>query len=396
MGRLLVDLKVIDQRTVDKYRREADKIGKSSFALAWVLDSTTEERDRGVTVDFAMRNFETPKTKYTILDAPGHQDFVPNMIAGAAQADFAVLVVDASPNSFESGFQGGGQTKEHALLIRSMGVSRVVVAVNKLDAVAWSQARYTEIEQQLAAFLTSAGFQKQNLTFVPCSGLGGQNVVAPPAKDLIPWYSSSGTLIGALDAIKPTARALQKPLRLVVNEVFRSGPQNLLSIGGRLEAGHVQVGERILAVPAAATCQVRGVEIAGESREWAVAGDNVVLQLSSDVEETALKAGDVICPPAHPVASVGEFLLKALAFECLTPMHVEVHRGRLHVGGRVAEMRAVVDKVTGKVLKLRPRVVQPGSLCRLRVVLDGVVPLEAGARVVLRAGGRTVAAGLLE
>jgi len=173
MGRLLYDLKVVDKRTIDKYRKEAEAMGKSSFALAWVLDQGTEERSRGVTIDIATNKFETEKTAFTILDAPGHRDFIPNMIAGASQADFAVLVIDASTGSFESGLKG--QTKEHALLVRSMGVQRLIIAVNKLDTVFWSQDRFDEISQQVSAFLTNAGFLPKNITYIPLSGLLGDN-----------------------------------------------------------------------------------------------------------------------------------------------------------------------------------------------------------------------------
>src|SRR4051794_39639196 len=187
MGRLLYDLKVVDQRSLDKLRKEAENIGKSSFALAWVMDQTSEERSRGITVDIATNHFETKRTRFTILDAPGHRDFVPNMIAGASQADFAVLVIDASTGNFESGLKG--QTKEHALLVRSMGVQRIIVAVNKMDSAEWSKDRFDEIEQQMSAFLTAAGFQPKNVSFIPCSGLQGDNILRRSSEAKSSWYT---------------------------------------------------------------------------------------------------------------------------------------------------------------------------------------------------------------
>lgn len=393
MGRLLYDLKVVDQRTIDKYRKEAEKIGKSSFALAWVLDQGTEERNRGVTIDIAMNKFETENTSFTILDAPGHRDFIPNMIAGASQADFAVLVIDASTGSFESGLRG--QTKEHALLVRSMGVQRIVVAINKLDTVQWSRDRFDEIRQQISAFLTTAGFQAKNIAFVPCSGLTGDNIARRVKDPQASWYEGP-ILLEALEDSDPENRALDKPLRLTIADIFRGGVQNPLSISGRLESGSLQVGDRILAMPASETATVKGIEVDSEPADWAVAGQNVILHLT-DIEQKYLKPGDVICPPSAPIKNITSFTVKILAFDHVTPMHVEVHRGRLHVPGRITQLVAVLDKGTGAVVgKKKPRLVQPGAVARVVVEVETAVPLEAPGRVILRAGGETVAAGLLE
>ncbi|KAL8911755.1 MAG: hypothetical protein Q9171_003147 [Xanthocarpia ochracea] len=393
MGRLLYDLKVVDQRTVDRYRKEAEKIGKSSFALAWVLDQGTEERNRGVTIDIAMNKFETSKTSFTILDAPGHRDFIPNMIAGASQADFAVLVIDAGTGNFESGLKG--QTKEHALLVRSMGVQRIVIAVNKLDTVHWSKDRFDEIRQQISAFLTAAGFQNKNITFVPCSGLNGDNIVKRAEDAQASWYTGP-ILIEQLEASEPTSRSLDKPLRLTIADIFRGGVQNPLSISGRLESGSLQVGDRVVTMPAKETAVIKGIEVDSEPADWAVAGQNIILHLT-DIEQQYMKPGDVICPPSAPIQNVTSITVKILAFDHVTPMHVEVHRGRLQVPGRITQLVAVLDKATGAIAgKKKPRMVQPGSVARIVVELDLAVPLEALGKVILRAGGQTVAAGLLE
>ncbi|KAK4691505.1 elongation factor 1 alpha-like protein, partial [Lecanoromycetidae sp. Uapishka_2] len=393
MGRLLHDLNVVDKRTIDKYRKEAERMGKSSFALAWVLDQGTEERERGVTIDIAMNKFETENTSFTILDAPGHRDFIPNMIAGASQADFAVLVIDASVGNFESGLKG--QTKEHALLVRSMGVQRIVIAINKLDTVDWSQDRFDEISQQVSAFLTGAGFQAKNLAFVPCAGLTGENIVRKTNDPQASWYTGP-PLISLLESSEPVARALGKPFRLTVDDIFRGGVQNPLSISGRLDAGSVQVGDAVLVVPANQTAAIKGLEVDSEPTDWAVAGHNIILHLTN-IEAKYLRPGDVICSPSTPVPCITSFNARVLAFEHITPMHCEVHKGRLHAPAKITKLITQLDSKTGVVIKgKKPRLIKPGSVARVCVEVDDPIPLEQGARVILRSGGETVGAGLVE
>jgi len=303
MGRLLYDLNVVDERTIERYKKEAEQMGKSSFALAWVLDQGTEERSRGVTIDIATNKFETLKTAFTILDAPGHKDFIPNMIAGASQADFAVLVIDANTGSFESGLKG--QTREHALLVRSLGVQRIIIAVNKLDTVSWSQDRFTEIEQQISAFLLTAGFQAKNIAFIPCSGLLGDNITRRSANKEASWYTGP-TLIEELDSSEPITRALDKPLRLTISDVFRGGVQNPLSISGRIEAGSLQTGDALLAQPSGMKCFIKALELDSAPIDWAVAGQNITVHLTG-IEEQYLKSGDVLCSPSNPIQNVKEF-----------------------------------------------------------------------------------------
>ncbi|KAL2264661.1 hypothetical protein VTJ83DRAFT_7171 [Remersonia thermophila] len=391
MGRLLLDLSVVDQRTVEKLRKEAQTIGKSSFALAWVLDQRAEERTRGVTIDIATNRFETDKTIFTVLDAPGHQDFIPNMIAGASQADFAILVIDAGVGAFEAGLKG--QTREHSLLIRSMGVSRIIVAVNKLDMVSWSQERFEEIKNQMAGFLSMASFQAKNISFVPVSGLYGDNLVRRSANPAAAWYTGP-TLVEELESSEPSARALTNPLRITASEVYRT-MQSPVTVAGRVDAGSLQVGDALLVQPSGEKAYVKSLLADDAPAEWAVAGQSVVLHLSH-IDPIHVRVGDIICDPAKPVARSDRFTMKALAFDFLTPMQVDVHRGRLHAAGRIDAIPALLDKVTGAVANKKPKIVKPGTVARIVVQLEAPVPLEAGQRVVLRSGGQTVAAGLLE
>ncbi|KAF2439342.1 hypothetical protein P171DRAFT_436039 [Karstenula rhodostoma CBS 690.94] len=395
MGRLLYDLKVVDERSVDKLRQEAETIGKSSFALAWLMDQTPEERSRGVTVDIATVPFETEQTSFTILDAPGHRDFIPNMIAGVSQADFAVLVVDAQENSFQSGLKG--QTKEHALIVRSMGIQRLIVAVNKMDTVSWSKERFDKVRQATTAFFETASFSLKNITFIPCAGLTGDNVTKRVADDNADWYSGP-TFLEALEASEPKARALERPLRLTINDVFRGSGQNPLSISGQIEAGTLQVGDVVLALPSRETATIKAIELPdGSPADWAVAGQIPTLHLV-DIDAVHLRLGDLLCAPTAPVRLVKSFTCKMLAFEHVMPQFVDVFRGKQQVTGLITALASILNKNTGEVTRRKPRIVKPGEVARVRIELEGSagLPLEVGARIVLRDGGRTVGAGLLE
>lgn len=392
MGRLLVELKFVEERTVEKYRRLAEKSGKQSFALAWVMDQRSEERDRGVTIDIATNHFETDTTKFTILDAPGHKDFVPNMIAGASQADFAILVIDANTGAYEKGLKG--QTREHVLLLRSLGVQRLIVAVNKLDMVGWSKERFEEISQQVSGFLTGLGFQSKHVTFVPISGLNGHNITKKIEDPAASWYTGA-TLVDALEDSGPSVkRALEKPLRMAISEVFRS-QQGTTTLAGRVDAGTMQVGDVLVVQPSGETAYIKSIMVDTEAQEWAVAGQSVSIALTN-IDPIHLRVGDILCHTADAIRCGDTFTMKAMAFEHLMPMPVDLHRGRLHAPGQIQSITATLDKATGEVIKKKPRVVQPGGVARVVIKLGSKVPLEAGQRVVIRSGGETIAAGLLE
>lgn len=390
-GRMLLDLGVVNQRTVDKHRKEAEKIGKGSFSLAWVLDTREEEREHGVTIDIATNNFETDKTLFTILDAPGHKDYVPNMLAGASQADFAVLVIDAAKGAFEAGLKG--QTREHALLLRSMGVFRLIVAVNKLDTADWDKDRFDEIRDQIIGSLKVLKFRDRDISFVPVSGLTGDNIVRRSKDPKASWYTGP-TLIEELENSEPATRPLDKPLRMTIADLWDTR-QSPITVSGRIDAGSVQVGDALLVQPSGEKAYVKALEMNHEPVDWAVAGQHVVIYLSH-IDEDHIRAGDVICPPSSPIPCVDTFTMRALAFDTFFPMPVEIHKGRLHVAGKVSQLRAVLDLHTGAVTKKKPQIVKAGSVARIRVKTDEKVPLETGERVVIRYNGGTVAAGLLE
>ncbi|KAF2764235.1 hypothetical protein EJ03DRAFT_332009 [Teratosphaeria nubilosa] len=398
MGRLLSDAGAVSQRDIDRYQKQASEMGKASFALAWVMDSGTDERERGVTIDIAQHPFSTDAVDFTILDAPGHKDFVPAMIGGASMADIAVLVVDA--NQLESGMKG--QTREHIQLAKAAGLQHTVVAVNKLDSTtpkAWSEQVFDDVKLQITKLLNETGFADEDIRFVPCSGLNGDNVAKPPPNSgPTAWVSKSyPTLVKALEASIPKDPRVdtlaKQPFRLQVTDVFRGGVQNPLSISGRISTGTVQTGETLSIQPSGETVTVKGIEVHGEAREWAIAGEIATLHLANDdIEANHLRSGDMACSTSAPVAVAKNFEAVVEALDSLLPQAVDVHIGRLNVAGQVKQLVGLVDG-GGEITKRRPRLVKAGQRARILLEMEEGIPLAEGSVVVLRAGGSTVACG---
>lgn len=405
MGRLLYEHKVIDQRSLDKFRKEAAKLGKESFHLAWVMDAREDEREHGVTIDYAEKNFETDNASFTILDAPGHRDFVGNMIAGTSMADFALLVIDAGENASEAGLKG--QTREHAQVVRCMKLEKMIIAVNKMDTVAWSQEAFDAAVNKVTAVLSELLFKPSNLVFVPCSGLTGENITSPSPK-LTSWYTGQ-TLVQALETIIPNRTqylgAITSPFRLRISGftglseysefASPSSAHEPFTAFGRVEAGTVQIGDQLIAQPGGETCIVKGITHHGKSAPWAVVGQIIGLQLT-DCDEERFAKGDLLCPINKPARCITAATCKILAFAPVFPMPVDVLRGRMRAAGKIAGLRAVLDPVDHSVARDGPKVVRHGDVARVRVEFDEPVALERRDRVVLRYGGETIAAAAVE
>lgn len=361
------------------------------------MDTGSEERERGVTVDIAQHHFSTDKVDFVILDAPGHRDFVPNMIGGASMADLAVLVVDA--NQLDSGIKG--QTREHILLARAVGLTKIVVAVNKLDSTTptWSEKVYQSVRSEILKLLKEAGFAESDVVTIPCSGLSGENVVKSPTSGPSSWITESHTCLlqGLEDSVPAESDkdAVYRPFRMQVADVFRGGVTNPLSVSGRLGVGNVQVGDTVALQPSGETATIKGIEIGGDGREWAVTGQLCTLHLT-DIDPQHLRSGDMLCASSKPVPVVKSFTAKVEALDSLLPQTVDVHLGRLHAPGSITQLVSTVDG-KGEVLKRKPRMVKAGQKAVVKVRLDGSgVPVEGGNGVVLRSAGSTVAYGAVE
>ncbi|XBI94554.1 hypothetical protein VPH35_031167 [Triticum aestivum] len=407
-GRLLHLLGKISKRDMHKNEKEAKEKGKGSFAYAWAMDESTEERARGVTMTVAVAYLETKKYRVVLLDSPGHKDFVPNLISGATQADAAILVVDASTGSFESGMDGEGgksvgQTKEHAQLIRSFGVEQLIVAVNKMDAIGYSKDRLEFIKVRLGSFLRSCNFRDSAVTWIPLSAVENQNLIKSPSDArFTSWYQGS-CLLDAIDSLQLPSRDVSKPLILPICDVIKSQSTGQLAAFGKLETGAIRNGSKVLVLPCEEVATVKTIERDSSSCSIARAGDNVAVILQG-IDGSRIIPGGVLCHPGFPVPVANYLELKIRVLDITIPIligyQVEFHIHHVKEAARVTKIVALLDK-TGKPSKTAPRFLKSKQNAVVQVTLDQAVCVEefskcrALGRAFLRSSGSTIAVGIV-
>ncbi|KAL5711971.1 hypothetical protein ACHQM5_014190 [Ranunculus cassubicifolius] len=404
-GRLLNLLGKISQKEMRKYEKDAKSSGKGSFAYAWAMDESAEERERGVTMTVAVAYFDSNKYHVVVLDSPGHRDFIPNLINGANQADAAILVIDASFGPFETGMDpNGGQTREHAQLIRSFGVDQLIVAINKMDGADYSKERFDFIKGKLSTFLRGCGFRDSLLTWVPLSAMENQNLVTRPSDiRLSSWYKGP-SLLEAIDSIQPPLRDISKPLVMPICELIKPRSVGQIAACGKLESGALKCGLKVLVMPYGDIATIRTLERDSQPCDIARAGDNVVVSLQG-VDVTHVLAGGVLCHPDFPVAVATHLELKILMLDVSMPIilgsQMEFHIHHCKEAVRISKILSLLDPKTGKVLRKLPRVLTSKQSALIEVIVENAVCVEefsncrALGRVFLRAYGKTAAVGIV-
>ena len=407
MGRLLYDFGIIDAKTVNKLVKEAEKAGKGSFALAWVMDQTEEERSHGVTVDICATDFETDTTKFTAIDAPGHKDFVPQMISGVSQADFALLVVDSISGEFEAGFALDGQTKEHTILAKNFGIEKICVAVNKMDKENWDEHRFDAIKSQMTEFLTSpeVDFDKSQIDFIPISGLTGNNVVKRDLSvDSFKWYVGP-TLAEYIEGVEIDAGSrdslASEPFFLSVHDVYKDKGE--LKVSGKVSSGVISSGETIVALPSGESLQVQSLKVSKKPVDFAISGElaQIAFKTSQISNESVdqIRIGDLITKPGSPVKTAHKLLVLLHLFNMDKPLLVGtpfvLFRNNTQVPARVSKIVEVVNgKKKKKVLHLVSR-----QTAIVEIALTNALPVtkfddnKVLGRIVIRREGTTIGAG---
>ncbi len=391
VGRLLFETGTITQQDIDKLKKEAASLGKSTFEFAYVLDSTREERTRGVTIDLSHMKFETDKYYFTIIDAPGHRDFIKNMITGAAQADAAVLVVSA-----KEGIQP--QTKEHAFLSKVLGIKQFIVAINKMDTVGYTEDAFNKVKEELIKFLKTAGFKTDDITFIPTSALEGDNVAKK--SDKMSWYKGP-TILEALNALKEPEKPVDLPLRLPVQDVYTITGIGTVPVG-RVETGVMKVGQKVIFEPSNVSGEVKSIEMHHEQMQEAMPGDNIGFNVRGITKEQ-IKRGDVVGPIDNPPTVAKEFTAQMIILHHPTAISKGytpvLHIHTTQVACKFKELKQKLDPRTGQVAKEHPDMLKTGDAAV--VVLEPQKPLVIEKRsefpklssFAVRDMGETVGAG---
>lgn len=403
-GHLIYKCGGIDKRTIEKFEKEAAEIGKASFKYAWVLDKLKAERERGITIDIALWKFESPKSVFTIIDAPGHRDFIKNMITGTSQADAAILVIASPQGEFEAGISKDGQTREHGLLAFTLGVKQMVVACNKMDdkTVNFSQARYDEIAKEVGAYLKKVGYNVEKVRFVPISGWNGDNMIEK--SDNMPWYKGP-TLLEALDMLDPPTRPLDKPLRLPLQDVYKIGGIGTVPVG-RVETGILKPGDVVTFAPVGITTEVKSIEMHHESLPEAIPGDNVGFNVKN-ISVKDIRRGNVCSNSKNDPAKEAEWFQAQVIVlnhpgqisNGYTPV-LDCHTS--HIACKFAEIESKIDRRSGKELEKEPKFVKSGDAAMVKMVPSKPMCVESFTeypplgRFAVRDMRQTVAVGVIK
>ncbi len=402
IGHLFYDAGAIDEKYAKDMEAEAKSIGKESFKYAWLLDRLKEERERGITIDLAFYKLETAKNFFTVIDSPGHRDFVKNMVTGASQADGAILLISAKKGEFEAGTNPGGQTREHAFLAKTLGVNQIVVAVNKMDdpTVAWSEQRFQEVRDGVTRLLQMVGYDTSKTNFVPTSGWGGDNLVKRSAN--MAWYKGP-TLIEALDNFVMPAKPTDKPLRLPVQEVYTIRGVGTTPVG-KVETGVLKVGDDIVFMPSGEKGKVNSIETHYTRLEKAGPGDNIGFNVKG-VDREKVKRGEVASHTNTPCKVAKSFKGRIFIIHHPTavgPGYTPVlHIHTAQVAVKFEAIEAKLDPRTGQVVEQNPTYLRTGEAAIVKftplipIAIEAFKDFPQLGRFALRDMGTTIGAGIV-
>jgi len=403
-GHLIYKCGGIDKRTIEKFEKEAQEMGKGSFKYAWVLDKLKAERERGITIDIALWKFTTQKFEFTIIDAPGHRDFIKNMITGTSQADVALLVVSSAKGEFEAGIDEQGQTREHALLAFTLGVKQMLVIVNKMDSesVQWNEERYKEIKEAVTQFLKRIGWKTDDIPFIPISGWTGDNMLEPSPH--MPWYKGY-TLLSGLDSVQEPDRPVDKALRVPLQDVYKIGGIGTVPVG-RVETGVMKPGMTVTFAPVGITTEVKSIEMHHEQVAEATPGDNIGFNIKN-VSVKDIRRG-FVCGDVKNDPPVGcdDFLAQVIILNHPGEIHagyspvIDCHTA--HIACKFAELHQKIDKRNGKVMEENPKMVKKGDAVMTTLIpskplcVEGFKEYPPLGRFAVRDMRQTVAVGVIK